>query len=175
MENNLFDSVFHKLNEMEKNQAIDESILSDFSYMEKQLAKYEGDCASSKDRKIEDAFLLFHVMRNSRMILEKVSARFTEAKAKHENPVVVDLSKMVIPRLNDLYTFTVPIFQNEKHVLTQGERNAILTRLKIVRDVASVAGMLPSVEDEKEGILKSDLSKKFQGMATSLQACVNEE
>lgn len=170
-----FDPVFYKLDEMEQKQVVDASILADFTVLEKRLSEFEAECASSKDRETEDAFLLFHVMRSSRMIVEKVSLRFAEAKSQHENPVVVDLSRMVIPRLSDLYNLVSPILQDKKHILSLGERNAILRRLKIARDIASATAMLPSVEDEKKGVLKSDLRNRFQGLAESLQSCVDEK
>jgi len=177
MEHNtdLFVPIFKKLDEMEKTQTVDLSVLSDFSTLENQLSAFEKECVDAKERKVEDAFLLFHVMRSSRMILEKTRVRFAEAKSHNENPVVVDLSRMVIPRLNELYNFVVPIFYDRKHVLSSTERNAILRRLKIARDMASATSMLPSVEDEKKGVLKGNLRRRFEGLAERLQASANEE
>ncbi|MEM3377654.1 MAG: hypothetical protein QW674_01750 [Candidatus Bathyarchaeia archaeon] len=122
----LFNSIFRKLDHMEKTQKVDISILKDFELAEKQLSEFEKECIEAKERKIEDAFLFFHVMRSSRMILEKMRHRFSEAEAKHENPVIVDLSKMVVPRLNELYAMVLPLFSNNQHVLSESERGAIL-------------------------------------------------
>jgi len=172
---NSFETVFNKLNEMERSQSIDPSIVEDFKLLEKHFSEIEKECVSATERKLEDAFLLFHVMRSSRMILERAHSRFIDARERHENPVIVDLSKMVVPRIYDMYNLVIPIFHDKKHVLSSSERSAILTRLKILRDIASTTSMLPSVDDEKKGILKSELRSRFHGLADSLQATVDEE
>jgi len=68
----LFDSIFCKLGYMERTQKVDISILKDFELAENQLSEFEKACIEAKERKVEDAFLFFHVMRSSRMILEKM-------------------------------------------------------------------------------------------------------
>jgi hypothetical protein len=172
---NLFGPIFQKLDKMDKSNEVNLSILDDLTALERQLSGFEKECIAEKDRKVEDAFLLFHVMRSSRMILEKTRARFEEAKMRHENPIVVDVPKMVVPRLNELYNLVTPIFKDKKHVLLPSERSAILRRLKIMRDIASATSLLPSVEDEKKGVLKGNLRREFEGLADTLQASTDEE
>lgn len=48
-------------------------------------------------------------------------------------------------------------------------------RLKIARDVAFSTSIIPSIDDEKKGIMKSTLKKGFNNLADSLQLCVDEE
>jgi hypothetical protein len=160
---------------MEREGEVNPSILPDFKKLQTELSNYEAQCIEARKQNVEDAFLLFHVSRSSRMILEIVGRKFAEAKEKHENPAVVDLSKMIIPCLNDLYNMIMPIKLDKEHRLSESERTLILQRLKSTRDVASIAKMLPTIEDEKRGVSKTDLRNRFISIADSLQATLDEE
>ena len=170
-----FDSIREKLYVMEKKKEVDPSILQDFRKLENELAGFEKQCLETKTWTIEDAFLLFHISRSSRMILEKMEKRFQHAEKEHENPTVVDLSKMVIPCLSDLYNVISSIVQDKKHIISESERAIILRRLKTLRDVASTTSMLPTIEDEKKGVLKTELKRKLDSIADVLQASLDEE
>lgn len=171
----LFNPIFRKLDEMQKSEKVDLSIIDDFTHLEDELTTIEKSCTSTKGRKVEDVFLFYHAIRSSRMIINKINIRFAEAKKRHENPVVVDLSKMVLPNISELCSLIIPLCGNSSHVMSDGEKKAILIRLKKIRDNASSTQMLPTVEEERKGLEQKKLQTGFQGLMQSIQASVDEE
>lgn len=169
---NPFIPIYDKLGIMEEKNTVNLDILADFDRLKDEFSAFEKECIGKTQLSTEDAFLLFHASRSSRMILDKIEARFKEARERHENPVVVDLSKMVFPSLNDLYNL---IISTKCSTLSGTQRESILQRLKILRDVAATTSMLPTINDEKKSVSKIELKKSFKDVADNLQAMLNEE
>jgi hypothetical protein len=169
---NPFYSIYEKLDIMDQEKKVDLSILKDFQKLQEEFSVIEAKCIENKKLALEDAFLIYHASRSSRMILEKIGKRFKEAKEKHENPQVVDLSKMVLPCMNDLYNLIISSF---KYKLSENMRTLILQRLKTLRDAAAASSMLPTIVEEKKGISKIKLRDSFKRLADNLQAMLNEE
>ncbi len=169
---NPFYIIYEKLDIMDQEKTVDLSILKDFQKLQEEFSVIETMCIKEKKLALEDAFLIYHASRSSRMILEKIGQRFQEAKEKHENPQVVDLSKMVLPCMNDLYNLIVSSY---KYKLPENMRSLILQRLKALRDAAAASSMLPSIAEEKRGISKIMLRDSFKRLADNLQAMLNEE
>lgn len=167
----IFEEACNKLTNMEEQKKIDLSILDDFAILQKTFSEEEKYWKSSREP-IKEAFVFFHSIRNCRMILEKMSLRFQFAKQKHENPKVVYSARLAIPRINDLYNMIAPF---RKKRISNELLNLVRQRLKSLRDVAENTSMLPTIDEEVKGVLKSELKAKFEKVAENLQATISEE
>lgn len=169
---NPFHAIYRKLNTMDEEKIVDLSILEEFQKLQAEFSEIEARCIKDQKLAIEDAFIIYHASRSSRMILEKISQRFKEAEKQHENPIIVDLSKNIFPHMNDLYNLITSACKRET---PKNFRSLILQRLKSLRDAAAASSMLPSITEEKRGISKIMLRKSFQNIADDFQAMLNEE
>ena len=169
---NVFDSAYRKLETMESQKKVDLSIVEDFTELTKNFSDIEDQWKKSQDTNIEDAFLIFHSIRNCRMILQKMEFTFLRAKEMHQNPRIVYSARLVLPRINDLYNMVVAL---KGRKITDQTLNLIRQKLRLLRDVAENTSMLPTPSEETKGVLQLELKKKFQIVADDLQARLCEE
>jgi hypothetical protein len=89
MENktNPFGSIYEKLDIMEEKKVVDLDILNDFKKLKDEFSTFEEECTKKSELSTEDAFLLYHASRSSRMILEKISEKFRDAEEGLWKPV----------------------------------------------------------------------------------------
>jgi len=160
------------LDEMVKTKKVDESIIKNLETLQSQFFELENFWIEKSKVPIQDAFVLYHTGRSSRMVLEKLGERFQEAMKKHLNPKVVGDAERVIPLINELYNSIIPFTEKK---LTYETRFSILTRLKYMRDVAADADLLPSIEEEKKDVDTAKLKRQFGEFASQLQAMFFEE
>ncbi len=110
-----------------------------------------------------DAFAVYHLWRNSRLILAKVKTRFREAASKHDNPTVAQQSLELLPVL----TTTFGMLSTEIEF-----DNRLYAQARILRSVAAKLDMLPNLEQEiadtDRKALKSGIAKFSESLRSEL-------
>lgn len=170
--NSIFESAYNKLLNMEVERKVDLSILDEFNALQKNFMELETYWRKSEKVPIKQAFVLFHSMRNCRIILQKMRLRFEVAKERQQNPQIVYSSQLVLPRINDLYNTIQPLKGRE---VTKEIVHLVRQRLRSLRDIAANTSMLPTLEEEIRGIPIPELKKKFEIIANDLRAKISEE
>lgn len=168
---NALTSLYKQLVNTQETGKIAKSIFDIFDIIIKDFEKTEEFWIERKEIPVESAFLLYHSSRNSRLILEKMKARFLMAEEKKENPKVADDSLFVFPYLNDLCFLTSSL--KEKNI-TPELKTIISQKLGTLRSVASAYSMLPLPEEEIKGLDKKELRKCFLNLSKTLQAMFGE-
>jgi hypothetical protein len=116
-----------------------------------------------KDISRSESFAVYHLWRNTRLILTKVKERFQEASARHENPTVVLQAIQLLPALTTTFGMLSSTVEFD---------NRFYAQARILRSVASKLDMLPDLQQEiadTDSIaLKSGIAKFSEALRAEL-------
>lgn len=167
----LQNELLSSLGSMSQTRKVDLRVLAT---LDKLAAEMTG-CSESwlKDGTLlkEDAFLVYHSVRNMDIIIDKAKQRFEYAAQKGENPSVVTDALTVFPYLVDLYEMLCSL-RNKS--FSSEIRRAIWRRLRLLREVSGRAEMLPSTSEELKGLDSELVKKELSRFATTLRAITSE-
>jgi len=168
---NYLESLYQQLLKMDKAQKVDVSVVDVINELIQACKSSEKFWMENEDISIEDAFLLFHVSRNIRLIFGKMKERFRLAEEKHENPQIVTDSLRIFPILNSLcYT----VFSLKTVRVNSETISMVGQKLRLLRKMALEASMFPSPEEELKELDKTELKKCFTKFTDGLQAIFGE-
>lgn len=162
-----FTNLIRVIEKMEDSKKVDPAVIGVLDKLIESCKEIQKYWVEREDLPIEDSFILYHASRNSRLVLEKMKKRFLLAEERHENPEVIDDSLLMLPHLSELCSI-VSFFT--KRELTPESRLLISQRLRLLRDSASNVSMLPSPEEEKKGLNREKLKRRFDRFTNTLQA-----
>ncbi len=112
------------------------------------------------------AFVLYHASRNARIIFDKMLNRFTFAHERHENPSVVHDARLVFPSLCDICNILDSLKERQ---ITSEMLQFIKKRVRILRNTAEKASMLPTIEEEVKTVNKKELTTELEELAADLR------
>ncbi|MBM5805791.1 MAG: hypothetical protein FJZ49_07015 [Candidatus Verstraetearchaeota archaeon] len=164
---NDFVSLVDLLGKMEEEKKVDVSIVG---VLDKLIANCKSDerfWAEREDMPVDESFLLYHSVRNSRLILQKMKTQFISAEKNHENPIVIDHAIEVAPLLSELFQ---SICSLKEQAITPQKISFISNKLKALRNMANRFGMLPSPKEELTEINKEKLERSFSRFADTVRA-----
>lgn len=172
-EEDVFAILLQQLEKMEEAQKVDISVADTLNDLIQKCKIDEQFWIKNEKMPIDASFLLYHCVRNSRLILEKMKQRFLSAYEKNENPHVIEDSIQVIPVLSEICEAISAL--KEKEPIISPEilsiiSNRLKSLLKSLRTVAANASMLPSPEEELKGVDKRKIKRRFSRFADALQA-----
>lgn len=155
-----------KLEEMQVSRKLDESAIPVIKQAIINNKEREDFWLSNKEISPQAAFVLYHASRNTRVIMEKILARFLTAAELHQNPHVVDDAMLVYPELNEMCSFMDSL---KTAKLTDSLLGFVRTRARILRGTAEKAKMFPTTEEEMAKVNKTDLAKEIGAIAKDLR------
>ncbi|MBA7599257.1 hypothetical protein ES703_06287 [subsurface metagenome] len=162
----IFDKIYALLEQMQSTAKVDLSIVDKFDVLIGQSKKFERFWTTNKRASIEDAFILFHASRNSRLVLEKAKARFLSAVKEHSNPSVIHDFVRVMPALCDLHGTLTTL---QKKPISPEIRSLVSKRLRVMRGIAIDTSMLPSYKEEVKDLNLEELKKQFIHLAETVR------
>ena len=116
-----------------------------------------------KDISRSDAFAVYHLWRNARLILTKVKERFQEAATRHENPTVALQAIELLPALTTTFGMLSSTVEFD---------NRLYVQARILRSVAAKLDMLPDLQQEiadtNSIALKSGIAKFSEALRAEL-------
>jgi hypothetical protein len=163
--------VLNSLESMSQARKVDLGILRDFDDLAAEMNSCSEKWLKEGTLLREDAFLVYHSIRNMSMIIDKAKQRFVYAAEKGENPSVVSDGLMVFPYLVDLYDMLCSL---KGRTFSSEIRRAIWRRLRLLRDISRRAAMLPSTSEEVKGLDVELVKKELSSFASALQAIASE-
>lgn len=166
MEMDIFEGILAKLERMKEKCKVDVSIVDDLNILIKFCEAKEQDWVSNEEIEVREAFQLFHVTRNSHLILDKMKKRFIKAVETHDNPRVVEDAIRVLPAIKEICEILSSI--SEEYI--SPEILLFLSKkLRNLRNLASQFSMLPSFEEEISGLDKRELRSRFNRIINNLK------
>ncbi|MEX2705365.1 MAG: hypothetical protein Q6352_008910 [Candidatus Freyrarchaeum guaymaensis] len=169
---NDFKTLLEQLEQMNETQKVDISVVKVLDSLIEDCRTNERFWIKNEKIPIETSFLLYHSTRNSRLILEKMKQRFILADEKEDNPHIVSDALQVVPVLNELYE----VISALKYLEIKTELLSFLSsKLRQLRNVASIASMIPSPEEEIKEIDKKKLKRRFSRFADTIQVIFIED
>ena len=155
-----------KLSEMQVSRKVDLSSLELMKTAIGKSAKREEYWLSNKEIAPQTAFVLYHAARNTRMVLEKMHERFTNAIQVHENPKVVDDAMIVFPELTEICGY-IDSLQNVE--ITAELLKFVRRKVRNLRNTAQRVLMWPSIEEELKAVNRDELAKELSSVADDLR------
>ena len=162
-----FTNLIRVIEKMEDSKTVDPTVIGVLDELIESCEEAQRYWVEREELPIEDSFILYHASRNSRLVLEKMKERFLSAEERHENPEVIGDSLLVLPHLSELCSIVSFLTKRE---LTPESRLLISQRLRLLRNAASNVSMLPSPEEEKQGLDRKKLKRRFDRFTSTLQA-----
>jgi len=163
--------LFQQLDDMKKAQKVDISIVNTLDKLIENCKGIEQFWIKNEKIPIENSFLLYHALRNSRLVFEKMKTRFIKANKTHENPKIVEDSILVLPMLSELCNV---IFALREREITPEICSFISRRLKSLRNIASHVSLLPSPSEEIKSVNRRKLMNRFSQLTDTLQGIFGE-
>jgi len=170
VENSLF-ILAEQIKKMQETKEVDISVVHIIDELIESCKHYEEFWVKDESVPIENAFLFYHALRNSRLVLEKMNERFKVAVERHENPKIINDSFAVVPVLSELCS---TVFSLAKKEITYELKNLVSYRVRVLRDIASDNSMLPSSEEEMRGLNEKRLKERLTHFADSLRVMLGE-
>jgi hypothetical protein len=163
--------VLKSLESMSQARKVDLAILRDLDSLATEMTDCSDKWLTEGTLLREDAFLVYHSVRNMSIIIGKAKQRFEHAAEKGENPSVVNDALTVFPYLIDLYEMLCSL---KNKTFSPEIRRAIWRRLRLLRETSRKASMLPSTSEEVKGLDVALVRKELSSFASALQAVVSE-
>ncbi len=167
-----FSEIAGQLEGMKIDGKVDLNVLPKFEYLIDRMKKLEGGWTSTGKMRTADAFVLYHAIRNLRLVLSATEQRLaTSKKVKGDNPQVVDDSLEVLPYASGL--FATVLFVKDQPI-DHGIRTLLMEKVRNLRSVAGKASLLPSIEKESAGVDQKLLDKSLHRLASDVQEIISE-
>ncbi len=167
-----FSKIAEQLEGMKIDGKVDLNVLPKFEYLIDRMKKLEDGWTSAGKMPTADAFVLYHAVRNLRLVLSATEQRFaTSKKVKGDNPQVVDDSLEVLPYASGL--FATVLFVKDQPI-DHGIRTLLMEKVRNLRSVAGKASLLPTIEKESAGVDQKLLDKSLHRLASDVQEIIGE-
>jgi len=163
--------VLTSLESMAQVQKVDLGIVKVLDDFKREMANCASSWLEEKHVAAEDVFLVYHSIRNMSIITDKAKSRFIYAADRNENPLVVNDALSVFPYLIELYDMVCSL---RDRIVSSEVRSAIWKRLRLLRDIARKASLLPSTSEELKGLDVTEIRKELRNFASAVQAVVSE-
>jgi hypothetical protein len=167
----LQNDILSSLESMAQTRKVDLGVLGAFDSLTAEMTVCSDSWLKEGTLLREDAFLVYHSVRNMNMIIDKAKQRFVHAAGKGENPFVVTDALTVFPYLFNLYEMLCSL---RDKTFSSEIRRAIWRRLRVLRDISRRAAMLPSTSEELKGLDPELVKKELSSFASALQAVTSE-
>lgn len=156
-----------KLEEMRVSGRLDPSSTEIIQTAIKECRNRENYWLSNKEIMPQNAFVIYHAARNTRIVLEKMHDRFVHAEKLHENPRVVNDALVIFPELFEMCNLLDSLRTKEINLDMIG---FLRRRVRALRETAQKVGMLPTIEEEAEAVNRKELAKELEEVAEHLRA-----
>jgi len=160
------DTLSTSLEVMQASRKIEAKALDIIGDVIKECENREAFWLSNSEVPHSTAFILYHASRNARIIFDKMLNRFTFAHERHENPSVVHDARLVFPSLYDICNILDSLKERQ---ITSEMLQFIRKRVRILRNTAEKASMLPTIEEEAKTIDKEKLTTELEELAADLR------
>jgi len=114
-----------------------------------------------------DAFAVYHLWRNSRLILMKARKRFQDASTKHENP------KVAVQALDLMPTLFTTFGMLSGNASDYGNR--LYEQSRLLRSIAARVDMLPDLNQELADVDKKALKQGIERFSEAIGSEILEE
>ena len=156
----LLDHITDRVNKMEDDGVVDETIVDDLDEFKQKLLDVEDKWLSINDK---NSFYFYQGVRDVELILERMVERFKTAKTRHDNPQIALDTLSVIPIASE-------IIQIAEHGKTDDATvNQILERTHQLRDKANETNLIESDERNLHEIDKETLGESFDKVLDTLE------
>lgn len=147
-----FEKMTALCNQMEEKKEVDPIIAENIERAKSTLSSLENLLSSSAAGNVKSAFLAYHIIRNTNLILSKMKDRFRHAKENYDNPVVAQDSLMIFPLLSE--SVEVAMRYGGKHI-DAGIQEVMQSHILKLREVTTQVDMALSIEEEAKTISAS--------------------
>lgn len=154
------------LDSMERERKVDLSVVDEIDRATIVLDDYGKKIVSDTSSDVKASFLAYHILRNIRIALQKMKARFATAEENHDNPVVAEVSLALLPLLAE--SFEVAQCW-EAGPLSQDAESSMIEHIRTLRDAMSSASMTMSEEEESEELAKTGLAGEWGLLADAVR------
>jgi len=134
--------------------AVDEILESIISFVtQRERFWFNGDPSAK-------TFVTYHSWRNLRLIFSKMRNRFADAPLVHDNPLVADQAREVVPKILQVLPSLVAMEEEP----TERETRPLSQRVRELRGLARKANMLPPHSEEFKEIDQTKLTVTLDGI-----------
>jgi hypothetical protein len=160
------------LDKMERERKVDLAVVGEINGATTVLDDYEKKVVSGTASDIKASFLAYHIIRNTRIALQKMKARFMAAEENHDNPIVAEESLSLLPVLAESFN----VAQSwQVGTLSEDAENSMIEQIRILRDAMSNASMTMSEEEESEELVKTGLQSEWGLLADAVRDTYTKE
>ncbi len=168
----IYEKLLFDLEKMAEKGKVDLSIVKGLELIGKKFSDCEEKWVATEKMAQEDAFLLYHASRSSRMIVDKMKNRFLLSEKNADNPKVVDDALKVLPIISEINNIVSP--DETKLTINEETKSFLIGLVRILRNNAAEFSMLPSMDDEFKGIDREAFIKQLSLIADTLQGIFYE-
>ncbi len=163
----ILSAIEEMLADMEKAGKVNLEILTQFDRLIDIAQTQEAFWEKKTDVRRSDAFIVFHLWRNSRLILTKAKERFHEAVVRHENP------RVVLETLEFLPTLVTTFGMLSGNPMDYGNR--LYEQSRLLRSIAARVDMLPDLKQEIADADTRELKRGISKFSETLGSELIEE
>ena len=117
----------------------------------------------------KDAFMLYHALRNARLVAQKLKIRVIAAPQANDNPQVASDGVMVLPTLEVIVKKGEEYKSRKMTAETRKEFYALVSRLRVE---ARKFHLLPSAAEDREEMTGEDLQEQSKALARTLEPTI---
>lgn len=155
----LLDHITDRVNKMEDDGVVDETIVGDLDEFKQKLLDVEDKWLSINDK---NSFYFYQGIRDVELILERMVERFKTAETNPDNPQIASDTLAVIPIANEIIQIA------ERGKTDDLTVNKILERTHQLRDKANETNLIESEKRNLDEIDKETLGKSFDKVLDTL-------
>lgn len=148
MSENPFENLILQFEHMESKGEIDPSIINDLNDAIQNCIELEKYWSSRFDD-IDSSFTVYHAVRNTKIITDKIINRVLISKEKSDNPKVAFDTLQILPIMSDIFNMSVKL---KGEMLQNNIINYLYKLTRTLRGKSSELSLLPAFEDEMKDV-----------------------